>query len=97
MAKIKINEEGLRENKKSIELKISELHSLNERLAELIARIDSSWDGEASKQYVTTMTYYKQKAETMIEVLGEFHKYIDVAIRKFEEVDRNGANKINSI
>lgn len=97
MAKIKINEDGLRENKKAIEAKISELHSLNERLTELIFRIRSSWEGDASTQYINTMTHYKQKAETMIDVLTEFRKYIDEALRRFEEIDSNGAKRIQSI
>lgn len=97
MAKIKINEDGLRENKKAIEAKISELYSLNERLTELIARIGSSWEGDASTQYINTMTHYKQKAETMIDVLTEFKKYIEGAIRRFEEVDSSGARKIQSV
>lgn len=97
MAKIRINEEGLRQNKQAIENKIMELQSLNERLSELLKRISDSWEGNASRQYIETMTLYMQKAETMMEVLNEFKTYIEQALRQFEEKDRNSGNRIRNI
>lgn len=97
MAKIKINEDGLRQNKQAIEARIQELQSLNERLAALLSRIESSWEGAASRQYIATMTIYKQKAESMVNVLNEFKSYIDQALSQFEEKDRSGGSRIRSV
>lgn len=96
MAKIKINKDGLRQNKQAIDARIQELQSLNERLAALLSRIESSWEGAASKQYITTMMMYKQKAESMIEVLNEFKNYIEQAVNQFEEKDRSGGSRIRN-
>ena len=97
MAKIKINSEGLRQNKQVIESKINELQALNGRLSELLQRINDSWKGAASRQYIATMMIYKKKAESMIGVLNEFKNYVDQAITQFEEKDKSGGSRIRNI
>ena len=94
MAEIKVNVEGLLNNKNIIEQKITELQSLNARLTQLLGRINDSWEGEASEQYIMKMLGYKQKADEMVEVLSEFKKYMLEAASKFDAQDKNGASKI---
>ena len=94
MAEIRVNTDGLMSNKQAIEQRIIELEALNTKLAGLIERINDSWEGAASEQYIAKMRTYKMKAENMVEVLSEFKKYIEEAIAKFEHQDKSGASRI---
>lgn len=96
MAQIRVNPEGLRQNASAISGKISELQSLNTRLTSLISSIDSSWDGEASQVYITTMSRYAEKARSMVDVLQELKRYMEQAASRFEQKDRDGANRIRN-
>lgn len=94
MALIKVNPEGLRQNLGEIDTCIRELEGLNARLDALLGSIGSSWDGEASEQYIASMTRHKAKAAEMAGVLGELRRYMQQAADRFEQVDRDGAARI---
>lgn len=94
MAKIRIDENSLRQNSHALNTRISDLQNLNSRLEELINRIDGSWEGQASESYIATMRKYSEQAKKMINVLNEYKKYIDTAINNFSNVDRNAASRI---
>ncbi len=96
MAKIKIDIDALKSNAASIEGKIAELQDLNTRLENLIARIQGSWEGQASIVYIAKMTAQATKAKKMVEVLNEYKKYVDSAVTKFSTIDRNAANRIKN-
>lgn len=94
MAVIKANVAALRQNANTIQKDISELNRLNAALNQLLANIESTWDGKASEQYIASMVKHKKKAEQMINVLQEFMNYIEKAARKLETMDKEGASKI---
>ncbi len=95
MSKIRIDVEALKANSNSLSKKIAELRALNARLAALIERIRSSWEGNASVAYIVKITAQKIKAEKMVIVLSEYKKYVDAAVTKFTNTDTQSANKIN--
>lgn len=94
MAKIKVDIEALTSNSSALNSRIAELQNLNSRLEDLINRIDSSWEGQASLTYISTMRNHASKAKKMVDVLTEYKKYVDSAISKFSNVDKNAAAKI---
>ena len=94
MANIRVDIDGLRQNKKAIESRIADLKSLNSQLDALLADIEGSWTGEASTRYIETMRQHKQKAEEMVTVLNEFKSYIEQAASNFEAQDAEGASAI---
>lgn len=94
MAKIKVDIEALKSNASSLEGRIAELQNLNTRLEALIARIQASWEGQASIIYIAKITAQAAKAKKMVEVLTEYKKYVENAVAKFSNVDNTSANKI---
>lgn len=94
MAKIKVDIEALKSNASSLEGRIAELQNLNTRLEALIARIQASWEGQASIIYIAKITAQAAKAKKMVEVLTEYKKYVENAVAKFSNVDSTSANKI---
>ena len=94
MAKIKVDIDALTSNSSVLNSRIAELQNLNSRLEDLINRIDSSWEGQASLTYINTMRNHAAKAKKMVDVLTEYKKYVDSAISKFSNVDKNSAAKI---
>ena len=94
MAKIKVDIDALTSNSSALNSRIAELQSLNSRLEDLINRIDSSWEGQASLTYINTMRNHAAKAKKMVDVLTEYKKYVDSAISKFSNVDKDAAAKI---
>ena len=96
MAKIKIDIDALKTNATSLETRITELQNLNTRLETLIARIQGSWEGQASVMYIAKITAQAAKAKKMVEVLMEYKKYVESAISKFSTIDNNSANKIKN-
>ena len=96
MAKIKIDIDALKSNASSLEGRITELQNLNTRLENLIARIQASWEGQASIIYIAKITAQAAKAKKMVDVLMEYKKYVESAISKFSTVDNNSANRIKS-
>ena len=94
MAKIKVDIEALKSNASSLEGRIAELQNLNNRLEALIARIQASWEGQASIIYIAKITAQAAKAKKMVEVLTEYKKYVENAVAKFSNVDSTSANKI---
>ena len=94
MAKIKIDSAKLQQNEQAINKKIQELTELNHRLKALIIRIQDSWEGDASKAYVSMMQNYVRQAEKMIKVLQELKSYVNSAIHKFEQTDKSSASKL---
>ena len=96
MAKIKIDIDALKSNASSLEARIAELQNLNTRLENLIARIQASWEGQASVIYISKITAQAAKAKKMVDVLTEYKKYVESAVLKFSSVDNNSASKINN-
>lgn len=96
MAKIKINEEALENSSKALDARINELINLNTRLEALIARIDDSWEGDASLRYISIMRSYAKKANSMIDVLKEYKKYVDSAVSDFRNRDKDSASRIRN-
>lgn len=96
MAKIKVDINSLTSNSSSLNTKIMELQALNNRLETLISRIQDSWEGQSSERYISGMRSYAAKAQNMVEVLTEYKKYVDSAIEKFSNVDKNSASRIRS-
>jgi len=95
MAKIKIDADGLKANAAALDTRISDLQNLITKLEDLIARIQSSWEGQASILYIAKLLAQSAKARKMIEVLQEYKKYVEQAVNKFSELDSSAANKIN--
>ncbi|MBO5869589.1 MAG: WXG100 family type VII secretion target [Clostridia bacterium] len=96
MAKIKIDVEALKSNAALLDARIAELQSLNQRLEALIARIQASWEGQASIIYIAKMIAQATKAKKMVDVLLEYKKYVETTIQKFSTIDDNSANKIRN-
>ena len=96
MAKIKIDIDALKSNASSLEGRIAELQALNTRLEGLIARIQASWEGQASIIYIAKITAQATKAKKMVEVLQEYKKYVESAFNKFSSIDSNSANRIKN-
>ena len=95
MAKVQVEITELRNNEKSIEQQIAQLESLNNRLTTLLARIESSWEGDASTAYIRTMRGYASQASNMVKVLDEFKKYVNSAASTFENLDSKSVSRIN--
>ena len=96
MARIKVNIEGLQANISAINQKIAELQGYNANLNNLLNQIDSSWEGAASEAYASKMRGYHSKAVEMISVLEEFKRYMQDAVTRFEQQDRDGASDIRA-
>lgn len=94
MAKIKIDIDALKSDSSVLEQRINDLQGLNARLESLIARIQSSWEGQASIVYIAKITAQAAKAKRMVEVLTEYKKYVDSAVNKFTSLDNRAANQI---
>ena len=94
MAKLKIEISALRTNQASLEKQIADLEALNRRLETLIARIESSWEGDASVSYIRVMRNYAQQAANMVQVLKEFKTYVNKTADTFETLDKNISSRI---
>lgn len=94
MAKIRMDIESLKSNSSKLSSKISELEGLNNRLESLIARIESSWDGQASETYCIKMREHLAKAKDLIKVLTAYKEYVDNAVEKFKSLDHSAGNGI---
>lgn len=94
MAKVKVEISALRTNQASLEKQIADLQALNTRLETLIARIESSWEGDASVSYIRVMRNYAQQAANMVQVLTEFKSYVNKTADTFETLDKNVASRI---
>ncbi len=95
MTKLKVEISALRANQANLEKQIAELEALNRRLETLLARIESSWDGEASEAYIRVMRNYAQQAANMEQVLTEFKSYVNKTADTFETLDKNVASRIH--
>lgn len=96
MARIKVDVNSLRDNANQITQQIQSLETLNNRLDDLLNKIEGSWTGSASEQYLETMRQHKQKTRGMIEVLQTFRSYMQQAAARFENVDHDGATRIRN-
>lgn len=94
MALIRIDELALMANETALKAKIAELQSLNARLEGLLQRIESSWEGNASQNYIAMMRQRQGKAVQMVEVLSEFLRYIQEAKSRFSSKDSDSAGRI---
>ena len=92
MAKIEIS--ALRANQANLEKQIADLEALNSRLEALLARIESSWDGDASDSYIRVMRGYAQQAADMVKVLTEFKTYVNKTADTFENLDKKISSRI---
>ena len=95
MAKIRLDISELKNNEKSIEQHIAQLEALNSRLETLLARIESSWEGDASTAYIRVMRNYATQAADMVKALLEFKGYVNNATSTFETLDKSAASRIN--
>ncbi len=95
MSDIKINYDGLLQNKNDLTNRIEDLVALNSRVTTLLSQIESGWTGKTSDRYIVKMNEQMKKAERMISVLNEFKTYIERVIQEFKEEDANGARRIN--
>ena len=75
---------------------IAELDQLNTRLEALIAKIESSWEGESCKAYVAMMRERLKKAQMMKEALIAFRSYMETTANNFDNLDRSGADRIRA-
>ena len=94
MARIKVNIEGLRNNRSDIQKQLAELQQLNSKLEGMINTIDASWEGQASKAYRNMMMNYLKKARNQEQILQEVMRYIQSAINKFETTDKKSSTRI---
>ena len=94
MAKLKIEISALRANQANLEKQIADLEALNRRLETLLARIESSWDGDVSVSYIRVMRGYAQQAADMVKVLTEFKTYVNKAADTFESLDKKISSRI---
>ena len=94
MAKLKIEISALRTNQTNLEKQIADLEALNSRLETLLARIESSWDGDASDSYIRVMRGYAQQAAEMVKVLTEFKSYVNKTADTFENLDKKISSRI---
>ncbi len=94
MALIEVNLEALESNSNQLKTKIDELQALNTRLENLIGRMESSWEGDASVTYINIMRSHMEKARKMMAVLQEYKNYVDKAKNEFTSVDSNSASRI---
>lgn len=91
MSLIKIDADALMSRSREIEQQISQLESISSRLAALLARIASSWEGEACDRYVSLLQRYLKQIDGMSKVLEEFKKYASGAAKEFSELDSASA------
>lgn len=96
MALIRIDDIALAGNEALLRGQIRDLEALNARLEELLLRIESSWEGEASNAYIATMRARKLKAEQMVDVLNEFLSYIQETRGRFTSKDSDLAVLLRS-
>jgi WXG100 family type VII secretion target len=94
MAKLKVEISALRTNQTNLEKQIADLEELNRRLETLLARIESSWDGDASDSYIRVMRGYAQQAADMVKVLTEFKTYVNKTADTFENLDKKISSRI---
>ncbi|MBQ1931110.1 MAG: WXG100 family type VII secretion target [Lachnospiraceae bacterium] len=94
MAKLKVEISALRTNQTNLEKQIADLEALNRRLETLLARIESSWDGDASDSYIRVMRGYAQQAADMVKVLTEFKTYVNKTADTFENLDKKISSRI---
>lgn len=94
---IKIEINKLQGYSSTLSQRITELQTLNTRLQTLISDIDASWDGDASEKYSLMLQGYLEKAKKMVGVLTEYKRYVDNAINKFSNLDKNSASTIIGI
>lgn len=94
MAKLTVKITDLRSNQSALEKHIADLEALNRRLETLLARIESSWEGDASDSYIRVMRTYAEQASNMVQVLTEFKTYVNKTADTFETLDKNVSSRI---
>lgn len=95
MAHIRINYDGLQQQSVSMRNCISNYENIVSRTNALLAQIQESWEGNASRNYAQRMANYMQQVRKMIEVLNRFRAISDSVTNRFSVTDRNCANIIN--
>ncbi len=94
MADIRIDYDGLSQNRADIGQRISELQKLNGSLDALLSQIEGGWEGKTSRRYIEKMREQKRKAEKMVEVFTEFRRYMENVVTEFQTEDSTDATRI---
>lgn len=94
MAHIRIDYDGLAQQASTISSISESYEALNTRLKALEQKIDSGWEGEASKAYSEMMKKYILQSEKMKGIIDEFKSYGTMVSNDFQEVDKTCATWI---
>ena len=96
MAKIRVDVDGLQDNYQSLGLRTAEMQDLIARLNAILERIDSSWEGDASRAFIEMMRGYRLRAEGVLKVVQAHRDYIGKASAKFSAADARCADVIRN-
>lgn len=88
--------DSLRNFANTIEGRIQEYETLNDRMAAMKDNVLASWHGEASEAFGEMMGNYVIRAEKLVEILTEFKNYAQKAADLFDSADTECAAKIRS-
>lgn len=88
--------DSLRNFANTIEGRISEYESLNERMSAMSGNILATWHGEASEAFGEMMGNYVIQAGKLVEILTEFKNYAQKAADLFDNADTECATKIRN-
>jgi len=78
----------LQQDSKELQTQINKYKELEKRIELLLARMASSWEGDACNSYMNMMTMYLSRINKMIEVLTSYKSYIDKSMTIIDEKDR---------
>ena len=88
--------DSLRNFASTIDGRIQEYETLNDRMASMKDSIIASWKGESSDAFGEMMGNYVVQAGKLVEILTEFKNYAQKAADLFDSVDNECAAKIRS-
>lgn len=95
MGRIKINPDALKVDASRLNFQIKTLEENKKSLNNLIIEISTSWEGEASKVFISKIHSMIEKSDKAIEVLTSYLDYIKKVVKQFEDLDKNASTKIN--
>lgn len=82
-------------NSGQIKQKAGELRELNIRFSAVLDRMEESWKGPASQNYIKGMRNYLAQAENAVNMLESFEGYANYAVESFSTGDKEAADVIN--
>ncbi|MBR1759330.1 MAG: WXG100 family type VII secretion target [Lachnospiraceae bacterium] len=94
MSEIRIDTAQIRKNQGNLKTDAKELAALNKRLAALLVKMESSWQGKGAEAYLATMRTQSEKLTQMVHVLEQLQGYMDKAVTTFDSADKNHAKII---